>query len=93
MLPPRNAKEMKLIFVLFLCFLISFSKLLNRIRRGSVPCSKINKRVKNIHEALENQAFVIEGAKHIGIEVQSIRAEDLWSGKVWKISQSRLVVY
>lgn len=60
---------------------VLFSKLLNRIRRGTVPCTKINKRVKNIHQALENQNLVIQGAQHIGVEVQNISAEDLWSGK------------
>ena len=60
----------------------SFSTLLNRIQRGTVPCIKINKRVKNIHQALENQNLVIEGAQLIGVEVQDINAEDLWSGKV-----------
>lgn len=70
---------------MFLTYLFSgfvFSKLLNRTSRGTVPCLKINKRVKNIHQALENQTLVIEGARHIGIEVQNISAEDLWSGKV-----------
>ena len=62
-----------------------FSKLLNRIRRGTVPCIKINKRVKNIHQALENQNLVIQGAQNIGVEVQNINAEDLWSGKVWAV--------
>lgn len=58
-----------------------FCKLLNRIRRGTVPCIKINKRVKNIHQALENQNLVIQGVQNIGVEVQNINAEDLWSGK------------
>ena len=63
-------------------FISILSKLLNRIRRGTIPCSKINKQVKNIHQALENQKLVIEGAQHIGIDVKNISAEDLWSGKV-----------
>lgn len=42
----------------------------------------MNKQVKNIHQALENQKLVIEGAQHIGIDMQNIHAEDLWSGKV-----------
>lgn len=67
-----------------------FSKLLNRIRRGTIPCIKINKRVKNIHQALENQSLVVEGAQHLGVEVQNINAEDLWSGKVWPMSRTVL---
>ncbi|XP_078372345.1 uncharacterized protein LOC144656011 isoform X2 [Oculina patagonica] len=65
---------------------VLFCKLLNRISRGTVPCLKINKRVKNIHQALENQTLVIAGARHIGIVVQNISAEDLWSGKVGLLS-------
>ena len=61
---------------------LSFSKLINRIRKGTIPYSKINKQVKNIHQALENQKLVIEGAKNIGCDVNNISAEDLWSGKV-----------
>ena len=72
-------------------FSLFFSKLLNRIERGAVPCTKINKRVKNIHQALENQNLVIQGAQHSGVEVQNISAEDLWSGKVWTVPSLDLV--
>lgn len=77
---------MSAVLKLYLYFFFAFfSKLLNRIRRGTVPCTKINKRVKNIHQALENQNLVIQGAQHVGVEVQNLNAEDLWSGKVWTV--------
>lgn len=64
-------------------FPFSFSsKLINRIKRGTIPSSKINKQVRNIHQALENQKLVIEGARNIGCEIPNISAEDLWSGRV-----------
>lgn len=58
------------------------SKLLNRVRRGTVPCSSIHKQVRNIHQALENQKLVLEGTQQLGIDVHNVTAEDLWSGKV-----------
>lgn len=58
------------------------SKLLNRVRRGTVPCSRIHKQVRNIHQALENQKLVLEGTQQLGIDVHNVTAEDLWSGKV-----------
>lgn len=66
-----------------LFFPFSFSsKLINRIKRGTIPSSKINKQVRNIHQALENQKLVIEGARNIGCEIPNISAEDLWSRRV-----------
>ncbi|XP_022782514.1 uncharacterized protein LOC111323428 isoform X2 [Stylophora pistillata] len=79
---------------------VLFCKLLNRIRSGTIPCSRINKQVKNIHQALENQKLVIEGAQQLAIDVQNIKAEDLWSGKeylvleiLWKIVRVGLLSY
>jgi len=64
---------------------VLFCKLINRIRRGTILWSKINKQVRNIHQALENQKLVIEGARNIGCEVHNITAEDLWSGKEYQV--------
>ncbi|RMX55474.1 hypothetical protein pdam_00013312 [Pocillopora damicornis] len=71
---------------------VLFCKLLNRVRRGTVPCSRIHKQVRNIHQALENQKLVLEGTQQLGIDVHNVTAEDLWSGKeylvlevLWKI--------
>lgn len=77
---------------------VLFCKLINRIRRGTISHCKINKAVDNVHDALENQKLVIEGAKNIGCRVKNITAEDLWCGKeshvlqiLWEIVKTDLL--